>query len=137
MMIVKDRPTSVYIIDDQPLDNIIVEMLIKRVDKEIDVNIINNGESAINKLIEISQSEPKLLPDYIFLDINMPGMDGWQFLSEYARLKMDQLKKTRIYILSSSFYHEDITRSHSNPLVVDFISKPFKLENLRTILMAA
>ena len=136
-MIAKNRPTSIYVIDDEPLDNIIFKMLIKRVDGEIDVDAINNGHNAICKLVQISETEPERLPDYIFLDVNMPGMNGWQFLSEYERLKIGQFKKTHIYILSSSLYHEDYMKSQSNPLIEDFINKPINLENLKTIFKAA
>jgi len=128
---------NIYVIDDAPLDNMIFKMLIKRVGIEINVDAIDNGRNAIEKLIQVSESNPKCLPDYIFLDLNMPEMDGWQFLREYRRLKIDDFKKTQIYILSSSIDNEDIVKSKLNPLVVDFINKPLDLDNLKNIFKAA
>lgn len=133
----KKRSTSIYVIDDAPLDNMIFKMLMKRVSGEINVDAIDNGQNAINKLTLLSETEPECLPDYIFLDLNMPEMDGWEFLTEYSRLKIDKFKKTHIYILSSSIHHEDLVKSQSNPLVEDFINKPLNLENLKTIFRAA
>lgn len=136
MMTETNKLRRIYVIDDTPLDNMIFKMLIKRVDLKINVDAIDNGQSAINKLVQVS-AEPDLLPDYIFLDLNMPQMDGWEFLSEYKRLKIGLHKKIQIYILSSSIDNDDMMRSKSNPLVEDFINKPLDLENLKTIFEAA
>ena len=136
-MICENRPPTIYVIDDGPLDNMIFRMLIKRLDGKINVDAIDDGQNAINKLVETSQTEPERLPDYIFLDLNMPLMDGWQFLTEYERLKIDQFKKINIYILSSSIDYGDIAKSKSNHLVEGFINKPLNLENLKTIFQTA
>ncbi|MES2266943.1 MAG: response regulator [Bacteroidota bacterium] len=133
----KNKPISVYVIDDEPLDNIIVKMLIKRVDTDINVNTLSDGQKAIDQLEHLSETEPDCLPDYIFLDINMPGMDGWQFLKAYAGLKIGNMKRIVIYVISSSIDCNDITMSKANPLVADFINKPLNVENLRNILRAA
>ena len=133
----KSKPISVYVIDDEPLDNMIVKMLIKRVDTDINVNTLSDGQKAIDQLELLSETEPDCLPDYIFLDINMPGMDGWQFLKAYAGLKIGKMKRIVIYVISSSIDCNDITMSRANPLVADFINKPLNVENLRTILRAA
>ncbi|MGY4537097.1 CheY-like chemotaxis protein [Mucilaginibacter sp. UYNi724] len=134
-MITNTQPTRIYVIDDEPLDNMIIKMLIKRVDGEINVDTINNGAGAIEKLIKVADTNVNELPDYIFLDLNMPEMNGWEFLREYERLKL--LKKIQIYILSSSIYREDMDKSKCEPLVEDFINKPLNLEHLRNILKAA
>ncbi|MFD0766866.1 response regulator transcription factor [Mucilaginibacter lutimaris] len=136
-MTINKRPATVYVIDDEPLDNMIVKMLIKRVDTAINVNTLSNGRKAIEQLAMVLQTSPESLPDYIFLDINMPGMDGWQFLKAYAALKIRKVKAIPIYIISSSIDSKDINRSKSNPLVADFMNKPLNVENLRTIFTAA
>ncbi|MBL4678407.1 MAG: response regulator [Mucilaginibacter sp.] len=127
------KPANIYVIDDERIDNMIFKLLVKRLDEAIKVNAIENGQHAIDQLLQLSRSEPSLLPDYIFLDINMPGMNGWQFLNEYDRLHIGQFKKIHIYILSSSVYGADVKKSHANPYVDDFINKPLDFENLKMI----
>jgi CheY-like chemotaxis protein len=128
---------KILVIDDEELDNAIFKMLINRVIKNSEVDVMVNGEEAIKKLLEVSKSNPELLPDFIFLDLKMPVMNGWQFLEEFERLNIDPLRKIQIYVLSSSVLSDDINKSLSNPLVEDFLSKPINLDKIRTIFEAA
>lgn len=128
---------KILVIDDEELDNAIFKMLINRVIKNSEVDVMVNGEEAIKKLLEVSNHNPELLPDFIFLDLKMPVMNGWQFLKEFERLNIDPLRKIQIYILSSSVLSDDIDKSLSNPLVEDFLSKPINLDKIRTIFEAA
>jgi CheY-like chemotaxis protein len=128
---------KILVIDNEELDNAIFKMLINRVIKNCEVDIMVNSEEAIKKLLEKSNSKPELLPDFIFLDLKMPVMNGWQFLEEFERLNIDPLRKIQIYILSSSVLGDDIDKSLSNPLVEDFLSKPINLDKIRTIFEAA
>lgn len=74
------------------------------------------------------------LPDVIFLDIDMPNMDGWEFLHEFAEIKSRLGKKITIYMHSSSIYANDIYRSKNIAEVEDYISKPIKAYQLNSIL---
>ena len=133
----KNLPAGIYVIDDEQLDNMIAKMLIKRINTDINVVTFNDGQTAIDQIVFLSETSPESLPDYIFLDINMPGMNGWQFLKAYASRQIDRIKQIHIYIISSSIDYNDIIKSKSNPLVYDFINKPLNAENLKTILWAA
>lgn len=132
-----NRPTNIYIIDDEPIDTMIFKLLVNRVDETIDVDTISSAQKALDRLVHISKTHPSDLPDYIFLDLNMPVMNGWNFLHEYERLEISQLKEIPIYILSSSVHHEDVARSKANPSVKQFINKPANLDILKTIFKAA
>ncbi|AMR30974.1 hypothetical protein A0256_05810 [Mucilaginibacter sp. PAMC 26640] len=136
-MTIGKRPKSIFVIDDEALDIMIFKLMVKRVDESLDVDAISSGHNAIDKLNQIAKTQPELMPDYIFLDLNMPGMNGWEFLDEYKRLNMDRIKKTHIYILSSSVYNNDLAKSQANSLVENFIYKPINLDNLREIFAAA
>jgi CheY-like chemotaxis protein len=130
---VSKRPSKIFIVDDAELDSVIVKIGLKQVLGNLDIEVFNNGDSAINKLLEISINNPSLFPDYIFLDLNMPVMGGWEFLEAYHQLDIDQENKTRIFILSSSISRSDVLRSISNPLIETFLSKPIELKTIRSI----
>ena len=63
-------------------------------------------------------------PDLIFLDINMPAMDGWEFLNEYSQLKPKLKKDIALFIVSSSISPQEVERSKTYRAVTDFLIKP-------------
>ena len=73
------------------------------------------------------------IPDILFLDVNMPIMDGWMFIEEYARIKKEIIKKTAIFMLSSSVNPIDIERAGKIAEISDYIIKPIKLEEVKII----
>ncbi|ESU26552.1 hypothetical protein FLJC2902T_25230 [Flavobacterium limnosediminis JC2902] len=76
------------------------------------------------------------IPDIILLDIEMPQMDGWDFLSELFRIEEHFHKEATIYIASSSIAIEDKMKAKNYPCVKDFLSKPMNLEKLTAIAVA-
>ncbi|CAD5252500.1 MULTISPECIES: response regulator [unclassified Imperialibacter] len=95
--------------------------------------VFKNGAEAIKYMKPlISTSEE--LPDVILLDINMPVMDGWQFLDEFVKIKPMIKKKITIYMVSSSIDQADIEKAKTYQEVSDFIVKPVKEADLAKIL---
>ncbi|MDN3580797.1 response regulator [Mucilaginibacter flavus] len=129
----KDITSNILVIDDGEIDNYIFETVLKKVLINSKFDTCMDGQSAIDKLISINRTTPHLFPDFIFLDLTMPMMNGWQFLEEFSRLNIDPLKKSKIYVLSSSVSNLDRSRSLLNPLVVDFISKPINRDKIQSI----
>ncbi len=125
-----NKPVSVLLVDDDEINNFISIKLIKKALANTEIMACLNGKFAIDQLYEIQKNEPARLPDYILLDINMPIMNGWEFLDEYKRLNIDPQGKTKIYIISSSVFSNDINKARSYPLVKDFISKPLNVEKI-------
>ena len=74
-----------------------------------------------------------VLPDIIFLDLNMPLVNGWQFLQRYATIKEKLQKPIKIYVLSSTINKEEINRATSIPEVSGFFSKPLKPDDINQI----
>ncbi|TAF45111.1 MAG: response regulator [Sphingobacteriales bacterium] len=112
------------IIDDDEINNFIAQMLINKMPPFANVSTCLNGQIGINFLIS-NLAQPQNLPDIILLDINMPVMNGWQFLEEYQKTILPFLnKKIIINIVSSSVSDTDITKSKSYSFVNKFISKP-------------
>lgn len=121
LLCVCTHPVSSYVIDDEPLDRRIFEMMIKLVNENSDVDTIFNGKNAIETLLFLSKTDPGHLTHYIFSDINMPVMIEWGFLTEYHDFKIDHLKTTHFYV-SSSVHPEGFIRLRANSLI-NFFSK--------------
>lgn len=85
------------------------------------VSVYEDGEEALENLTLIANRKEKL-PDVIFLDLNMPIMDGWKFLDAFVKLPLE--KVPRVYIVTSSIDKRDIEKAHSYDIVKDFIVKP-------------
>src|SRR5476651_365814 len=124
------RPVSILLVDDDEINNFISIKLIKKALLNTEITACLNGKFAIDQLWEIRSKDPSKLPDYILLDINMPIMNGWEFLDEYEKLNIDPVRKTKIFIISSSVFSNDISKAKSYPLVVDFVSKPLNVEKI-------
>ena len=127
---------NVLIVDDDEINNFIAAKLIKKVNELSSVQTSLNGLEGINYIKSLLDNQEKM-PDVIFLDINMPIMNGWEFLDEYEKIKSLVQKETRIYMLSSSVYNDDIKKAETYTSVKKFISKPLTLEKLENLIAAA
>ena len=95
-----------------------------------------NGEEALSYLKQHA-AETDTLPDFIFLDINMPFVDGWMFLEDFASLKIALKKDISIYMVSSSIDPRDVNRAKGNKDVQEYIIKPVSREKLIQVLKKA
>jgi two-component system, chemotaxis family, chemotaxis protein CheY len=98
-------------------------------------NVIHfeNGLEAL-LFLKNNATHSESLPDILFLDVNMPIVDGWMFLQEFASIKTSLSKTIRIYMVSSSVDPRDIKRAKTFEDVVDFISKPITSERFAELL---
>lgn len=135
-MNLNSRSVSVLLVDDDEINNFISIKLIKKASINTEIKACLNGRFAIDQLVEIQKKDPGMLPDYILLDINMPIMNGWEFLDEYKRLNIDPLGKSKVYIISSSVFSNDINKAKAYPLVRSFISKPLSVEKIHELFKA-
>lgn len=133
-MDIETKPVHILLIDDDEINNFISIKLIKKALSNAEISSCLNGKLAIEELTEMQKNSPEKLPDFILLDINMPIMNGWEFLDEYKRLNIDTTGKSKIFIISSSVFSNDISRAKSYPLVKNFISKPLSVEKIREML---
>ena len=128
------RDISILLVDDDEINNFISIKLIKKALLSTEIVACLNGKFAIEQLVEMQKKGPDKLPGYILLDINMPIMNGWEFLDEYIRLNIDPVGKTKIFIISSSVFSNDISKARSYPLVRNFVSKPLSVEKIKEML---
>ncbi|WP_184546069.1 response regulator [Mucilaginibacter sp. FT3.2] len=134
-MTAERAPVNVCLIDDDPIYTFGFKKLINL--KGFNSKVINfrDGEQAITWIKDRLNSPD--LPDVIFLDINMPNTDGWEFMNEFAEIKSQLGKKITIYVLSSSINLNDIYRAKKNPDVEDYIFKPVNEYQLAEIINAS
>jgi len=133
-MTINAKAVSILLVDDDEINNFISVKLIKKTLLNTEIKTCLNGKFAIDLLVEMQDQNPDELPDYILLDINMPIMNGWEFLEEYKRLKIDPKGKSKIFIISSSVFNNDINKAKSYSLVKDFISKPLSVDKIKEVL---
>lgn len=122
----------VMIVDDNDTDNFISKRIIEITKFAKDVEIKNSGKSALEYL-EKHKDNIIRLPDIIFLDINMPIVDGFVFLYEFEKFSETIKGKCRVIILSSSDNKRDIDKIVNNDHVVKFITKPLTEKALSEI----
>jgi CheY-like chemotaxis protein len=116
---------KLVIIDDDPIDHFLIQHIMQ------DHNYANNTTytmdgSLVLDYIEQNKHQPELLPDVIFLDLNMPKFSGWDFLDRYELLLPHLQKDIQVHILTSSVRPLDKERSAQYPFVKSYMSKPLK-----------
>lgn len=119
------------IIDDDPIFIFGMKKIMDVIGFCNSIMVFKNGKEALNNLKAIILANEKL-PDVILLDLNMPILDGWQFLEEFIQIPCK--KKIVIYVVSSSVDPEDVLRAKSYERVSDYIVKPVSIEKLKEIL---
>ena len=116
---------SVLLIDDNSIDNFINKKLIETTGAAEKVVVVDSGAGALDYL----KTTPTF-PEVILLDVQMPGMDGFAFLEEYAKLPEEITRYCTVFMLSSSIDHRDLMRAHENPFVKRYFNKPLNVQEL-------
>jgi two-component system chemotaxis response regulator CheY len=130
-----NTPDLIMIVDDDPLNNQICELIIKKIKKDMRVRIFQEPADAL-KAIGSEYSDPKsYISTVLLLDINMPDLDGWDFLDCFKNFEYHIQKQFVTYMVSSSGDPRDKRRAEESILVEDFVCKPLSLEWFRQILL--
>ncbi|MBX2842135.1 MAG: response regulator [Flammeovirgaceae bacterium] len=129
----QDKSMRFLAIDDDDINNFICEQLINHNKKAKSFTSCNSGVHALDYLESCNSTNPEELPDIIFLDINLPLMNGWQFLDAYQEELRNLKKDIKIYMLTSAVYGENFEKAQKHPSVSGFIMKPLSCEKLKEL----
>lgn len=113
---------TVWIIDDDEIYKYGFRKFVTM--KQLCGNVIDfsNGRDAMDYLTDPKNNE--LLPDVIFLDIDMPQMDGWDFIEAFRTIKIRLTRKISIFMVTSSISYQDIVRAKNHSDITEYVVKP-------------
>lgn len=120
------------IIDDDPIYQLVTKRMIDKLLTDYHIHQFGDGQQAINFICS-NQDKPGGLPQLIFLDINMPCLNGWEFLDRLENLKIKSYHPS-IYMASSSSDQDDIIRAAAYKQIQGYLTKPLPLEILSSII---
>lgn len=124
---------SVLIIDNDPIYRTISHKIIEKLDLAETIYVEKNGYTAIQFLTNLIENKSSV-PQIILLDIEMPVMNGWEFMDEYCKFENILLQEIDIFIVSSSISQVDKDKANTYSEIKGFISKPLTIETLKSIL---
>jgi len=124
----------VFIIDDDPMHAFILNKYLCRMNVFNPIVEFTDATKAIDHLTKHKDNEG-LLPDIILLDLNMPKMNGWQFLEAFEKISLS--KRPSVYILSSSVMREDQDRAKGIACIDDYFVKPISMKMLEKLILSS
>lgn len=122
---------TICIIDDDPIFRFGTKKMMEKVQNSLNFLVYKNGKDAVDNLLPQLQLDTEF-PDVILLDLNMPIMDGWQFLDELV--KIPAAKTIPIYIVSSSVDSRDLKKAETYKMVSRYIVKPFSIAKIQNLI---
>ncbi|RTY87675.1 response regulator [Flavobacterium sp. RSP49] len=122
------------IVDDDDIYQFTTSVLLKKTDLVNKIIVFSNGLKAINFLKD-EMGNKENIPDVLFLDINMPVMDGWEFLEEYLLIKHMMPKTVVIYMVSSSVDEKDVLKAKSISALSGYLVKPISTQNIMEVIL--
>ena len=121
-------PKLAYVVEDDAITSAITKLIVKKNLQFGEVQTYVNGQRALDRLTAALREGTDAVPDLILLDLNMPLMDGWEFLDAFADLALT--KDVCVFILTSSIHPDDIDKARDYKEVRGYFSKPLDTSNL-------
>ncbi|MCM4151099.1 response regulator [Arenibacter sp. N53] len=128
----KKKLNCVLLVDDDDATNFIHNYVIKEAGFAEHIKVVENGQEALDYLKSKNEKE-YLRPNLIFLDINMPVMDGWEFLEQYKHLDEELQGHMMVVMITTSLNPDDKLNAKSHDIVDHYMSKPLTVEMLHDL----
>jgi CheY-like chemotaxis protein len=124
---------KVVLIDDNETTSFLNNRLLQRLDLAEAIQTFTNAEQAFNQIWGKEADRTSPAPELVFVDLKMPGMDGFEFLTQYSRLAPEMREKTVMTVLTTSMHSADTARV-SQYEGVEYLAKPLTEEKMRMLL---
>lgn len=128
-----EKLSSILLIDDDPITNQLHRKLIEGFGVAHQVEVVNDGEEGIQLLEQHIHNQKGKIPQLIFVDLDMPFMDGFQFLEAYQDLDFKNKSSVVVAVLTSSISRKDVNRAREFS-VGAYIIKPLTKEKMMEIM---
>lgn len=125
---------SILLIDDNAATNFLHTRVLRKSGLVGFIKAFTGGVAALEYLRVEAGTTASPLPDFIFLDINMPGMSGWEFLAAYQELPLEKRGGIIIIMLTTSLNPDDALRAEQIEEISGFQQKPLMVEHLQQII---
>ena len=121
------------LVDDDPTTNYLNRKLLERMDFTDHILVAMNGQEALQALDQHCQADSQMCPALLFLDVNMPLMNGFDFLTAYQKLPLAERQAVVIVMLTTSVHPRDMQRLEQLP-IAGFLSKPLTEAKVKQVL---
>lgn len=121
-----------YIIDDDAIAVFGLKRTLKSMGFTPDLSVFENGLDALEKFEKLVDNDSEL-PSLIFIDLNMPVMDGWDFMAEFTKMMASKKYMPAIFIMTSSMDSMDVEKAKTFGLEANYLIKPISKEVLEGI----
>lgn len=129
----RNKGISILLVDDDEITNFLSTEILQLHLPEAEIITVTNGEEAFAYLsAQLAANKP--LPAILLLDINMPLMNGWEFLEKLEESDKDHYSSISIFMYTSSVYFEDLNRAKSNSLLKNILTKPLNEEGIQQMI---
>ena len=133
-MINEEKQFRILFVDDDKATNFLNKHIAKKNNTVSSIALVDSGFEAVS-YIEKCSMNPVERPDLIFLDINMPAMNGWEFLEAFYEIEETLIDGIKVVILSSSNDINDLNRYNNYEELLDFVRKPLDIDSFNSVLI--
>ena len=127
-----NKINCILLIDDDNITNYINQRLLKKLNLTENIVTTNNGDEALKFIDEYCKANNSCCPELIFMDVNMPGMKGFDFLEEFNKLDIANRNNIRIVVVSASSHEAD--KGKTEGMDLPYLTKPLTIESIKGVL---